>query len=614
MSIGGRLRRLIGGNPRDPVLAGLLRIDKQLAEQRFPGLSPWWLATVATFYESSARVAVVRKGRRVGASTIVAPRVAAAECLLHPLPEDAVRAGVRFVFALLSVRREEAAERLRQVAAVFDALGVAYTPTAETLELRDRPVAVMVRTASFRTVVGDSCIGSWCDELTRWRDGDGALNPSSEVIASLKPALLTLPRARMWLVSSPWSADDFHAQLFGRGNSDEQKVFHCTTWEANPQISKAETLALESNPRVWAREYLAQPGNADDSAFAADDLKACVDRNIRQRPRIGSHFAGGDFAHGVKGGDEHWVCVCHKRLVTLPGGAVRHEVVVDAAQSWPAQTPVDQIVTEAAALLRSFHVYRLAADQLGGEWLRRAFRQHGIRVEPVSMAPAAQQARFGLLQSMITEGSLRLLDHAPLVSQLVKLRERLRSGGRSVFEAPRGAHDDGPDALALAVEAARTGRACGSDSDMREVTDSEFFHPESGVIYHSHWERRVLGSRGEESWQVCAAPLGLETEEQKEDRIAKGILVPSDFDANDPMNPFRRPDPAQAKPRPVDRRTDVERRGRQDAAREDARRLVDRSFVLDSSDQSERGGRSAAAERDGAGKGVDRNDRRNDDC
>ena len=60
-------------------LRKLWALEEALAGVNFPPMPPWWRDTLQRFYLSGKRRLVVRKGRRVFASTCIAPRLAVAE-------------------------------------------------------------------------------------------------------------------------------------------------------------------------------------------------------------------------------------------------------------------------------------------------------------------------------------------------------------------------------------------------------------------------------------------------------------------------------------------------------------------------------------------------------
>lgn len=254
-------------------------MDAALVASGMPELPAWWWNTIERFYRSGKRRLVVRKGRRVFASTAVAPRIAVAEMLFGEHPH--IKGTPRIVYAFLSVKRDEATKRLEGIAAILDALGEAYTPRGQTIVLKNHPAVFAVITASHKTAVGDTVAFAWCDELARWSDDDTGKNPAEQVVGTLAPALGTLPDAKLFLVSSPLTKDDFHARSFDLGETDAQAVAFGATWDINPTLTEEATRALEPDLRIWSREYAAIPSDA----VTADWFGVALDMALSQ-PRV----------------------------------------------------------------------------------------------------------------------------------------------------------------------------------------------------------------------------------------------------------------------------------------------------------------------------------------
>jgi len=248
----------------------LPRLDAKLQHAGFPPMSPWWATTLTDFYASGARQLVLRVGRRGGKSSSLC-RVAVLEALYgehHVPPGDVGIVGV------VSVSRDEAAQRLRTIRAILDALRVKYRPVGDTIELAGRPIVFKVFTASVGGVVGGTWICALCDEVARWADTDTGANPAAEVLGSLRPTLATMPNAKLFLSSSPLGHLDAHARAFDLGDTSFQRAARATTWQANPTITEADTRALEPDERIWAREYAAIPQAATCAAFDAVSIDA----------------------------------------------------------------------------------------------------------------------------------------------------------------------------------------------------------------------------------------------------------------------------------------------------------------------------------------------------
>jgi len=278
---------------RDPelFLAQLWAMEDELVRGGLPIVpGDWWRRTLERFYRSGRRRLVVRKGRRVFASTAIAPRLAVAEALFgehHHIPGTPP-----LEYGFFSVKREEANKRIEGVRAILDALGVKYSPIGQTIRLRDLPALFTVVTASHKTSVGGTLAFAWLDEVARWNDDDLGANPAELVVSSIAPSLATLPDAKMFLVSSALTTEDFHARQFDQGETDLQCTAFGPTWEINPTLTEADTRLLEPDERTWMREYAGIPSEGvENNWFGAAVDSALVDSappaiGLAQRPVI----------------------------------------------------------------------------------------------------------------------------------------------------------------------------------------------------------------------------------------------------------------------------------------------------------------------------------------
>src|SRR5262245_62080077 len=135
-------------------------LDRALVTAGFPATSPWWRAQLERFMHSGRRRWVLRVGRRGGKSSTLC-RLAVAVALWggwHVPPGDVA------VIPFGSVDRDEAAARLRTIAAILHALGVAFDERGDEIELRDRRLVFRVVTCSVRGTVGFTSVAVFADE------------------------------------------------------------------------------------------------------------------------------------------------------------------------------------------------------------------------------------------------------------------------------------------------------------------------------------------------------------------------------------------------------------------------------------------------------------------
>lgn len=251
------------------VPAKLLRLNQLLEAQNWPTMSPWWLEQIGNVYGLGRKRNAFRVGRRGGKSTTVC-RIAVYESLFvrHDIPP-----GDEGVFGIVSANRDQAKDRLNTIKATFEALdlgGVKYY--SDRVILPERRIAIRVFTASHAGVVGNTAIGYMFDEITRWRDSDTGRNPAKEVISSAMPSIATMPLAKAWFISAPFSTVDLHYAMVAEGTTNYQYVGEAPTWVANPTLSIEGTKELEPDNDIWLREFGIIPTSSEESKFLSAAL------------------------------------------------------------------------------------------------------------------------------------------------------------------------------------------------------------------------------------------------------------------------------------------------------------------------------------------------------
>lgn len=501
-------------------LTQLFGLDDLLVSRGYPGLSPWWRETLRDFYTSGARQAVIRKGRRVGASTIVGPRVAVCEALHgqhHFSPGD------RAVFAFISVRRDEAAKRVRNIEAILDVLQVRYRTSDGVIRLEDWRIDFQVLTASFRTSVGDTCIGVWCDEVARWSDVESGANPAREVLGSLRPTIATLPGARMWLVSSPLTKSDAHYDAFERGSDDFQRCYMGETWTINPTLTEAQCRALEPHEPTFTREYGAVPADGVlESFFGEAAIQLSIDRGRRTPERyldarvwIGTDAA---FARDSFG----WSAVTSTRgPVNDLGERPDYRVTrVQAADAWkPDRSPSAMARRLRDEVCQRFGTHKILIDQYSSEAFAELCKQVGLRATTIPWTggdgETSKSERYRSLRLAMMEGSFRIPDDPQLIRELRSVRSVLTPSGNERIEIPRTAagHGDRVSAIVLAASEALKKSPELPESDMTQWEKVERSRRQRDL-------RMMLGSCGSNMVLYATPSSGLPNINSDRDAIA----------------------------------------------------------------------------------------------
>jgi hypothetical protein len=324
----------------------------------------------------------------------------------------------------------------------------------DAIELTNR-VTIEVQTASFRSVRGYTVIACLCDEIAYWRNDETAANPDSEIIGAVRPSMATIPGAMLLCASSPyarrgelWQA---HRNYHGRDDAGVL-VWQAPTRTMNSTVPESFIRdELDKDPAKAGAEYLAQFRSDIESFISREVVDAAVvpDRHELLRRQGVSYVAFVDPAGG-SGQDSMTVAIAHREK--------DGRVVLDAVRE--ARPPFSPEATAVgyAAFIRGYHCARVTGDHYAGEWPREQFQKG--RVQYVT-SDRPKSALYQDALPLLNSGSIELLDHPRLISQLCALERRTSRGGRDSIDHPPGSHDDVVNAcmgaICLAADAKHQG-------------------------------------------------------------------------------------------------------------------------------------------------------------
>lgn len=311
--------------------------------------------------------------------------------------------------------------------------------TAEGFDLSNG-VTIEVGTSSFRSVRGYTIVAGLLDELAFWASED-ASDPDFEVLNAIRPGMSTIPSAMLLCASSPYARRgvlwESHRKHFGK-DGDPILVWQADTRTMNATIPQSFIDAeYERDPASASAEYGALFRSDIEAFITREVVEACVPDGIFERPPI----AGIKYSAFVdpSGGsaDSFTLAIGHQG----PNGIA----TLDALREVKPKFSPEDVVTEFAALLKTYGVNRVLGDRYAGEWPRERFKVHGITYDP-AVKPKSDLYRDFL--PLINSKKADLLAHPKLLSQIVGLERRTaRSGKDSIDHAP-GGHDDVANAVA----------------------------------------------------------------------------------------------------------------------------------------------------------------------
>jgi hypothetical protein len=437
--------------------------DKRLFGTAFKDFSTWrsWLVFLAGLFAlpmSEAEAGVWRQctgrnalptkpfseawlvcGRRSGKSFVMALLGVFFACFRNY--QSFLGPGEKATVMIVAADRKQARVVLRFVRGLLAAPVLAarvVNDTSDSIELQG-DVVLEVITAS-HAVRGYSIAAALVDEVAFFA-ADDASTSGAEVIAAIRPAMLTIPDAMLICASSPYARRGPLWESFRRywGVDDANVlVWRAATLTMNPSVPRRLIDdAYEADPASAAAEYGAEFRTDVENFVAREAVDACVAVGVHERaplPEQHDYMAFCDPSGGSS--DSMTLAVGHRE------GDV---VVVDAIRERRPPFSPDDVVDEFSALLTSYKITRVSGDRYAGEWPRARFRDRGIGYET---AERPKSDLYRDLLPLLNARRIELLDDRKLSAQLCGLERRATRAGRdSIDHAPNG-HDDVCNAVA----------------------------------------------------------------------------------------------------------------------------------------------------------------------
>lgn len=352
---------------------------------------------------------------------------------------------------VIAQTRETAREIMSYLQGFYEDSDVLRGEVAEVLkqsiELKNGFV-ISVQTCSYRAPRGITAPLALLDEVGVWRV-EGA-DVDHEVVRSLTPAMVQFPTRKLILLGSPWTKSGVLFERFERRfENPDRLVLHCPTPLMNPSISPEE-LAREqaADPQNYRREFLAEWLDDVDQFLPDSDITAAVQTGVREvayNKTLRGHYSAALDASGLTGADKFTLAIGHRVIRGSGRGTA-----LDALRGW-SRAPIAQVCDEIAALLKTYELRSVVADQFGYTFLRELLAQRGIEVRQLAFTTRSKPEVMLELKTGLAQARIALLDHPESLRELRMLESRRTSGGNYSISAPRGAHDDFATVIALLI-------------------------------------------------------------------------------------------------------------------------------------------------------------------
>lgn len=475
-------------------------------------------------------------GRRSGKTSRILACIAVSVAL-DPKYEKNAAPGERFGIFVAAPIVEKTTMLMNTIRGLLDRLGVAYTTRDGWLVLTDRPVDVRPMVMNAVHAAADSAKAVIVDDMTKGAVDAGSAKHDATFESTAKAMLLSTGGPFV-SGSQAWARDGLHfrtCERFWKKTDGEVLVAKGATWEWVPEHTRDQCMRLAGgDERTFKREYLAEPGHADDALLDVDDIQACVSSGVSYRPRKQGvlYAAAADLAFRF---DYSALAIGHVEERRLPDNTAREIAIEDRLLTWKPRRgeglDAEGTIAEMAAELRRWGITSIALDQYQFDLAAARFKHAGITAELIKTDVQSQARRAELFLSKLRSRTVMLLDDPDANRELARLRMQLRSNGAITYAAPatRHDHDDRSDARFALVERLQHARV--SDPTIKEEL---IFDHEPGCGMTMRMLRyRVKNIGGFVVKEPVAPPRGTPDYDLwcREQIVVHGVVASPDVDA-----------------------------------------------------------------------------------
>lgn len=324
--------------------------------------------------------------------------------------------------------------------------------TVDEIHLKNN-IVIAIKTASFRGLRGWTCVAVILEEVAFYRSEESA-NPDTEIYAAVKPTLMSVKGSILYGIGTPYMKRGLlhNKHQKGYGKLGDPLILVAPSIVMNPTLSQEDIdEELRNDPEAARAEWLAM-FRSDLSQFMPQSaVENCVISGRLSLPYIGDLVKYKCFidAAGGSGKDSFTLAIAHKEKSGL--------VILDHLREIHPPFVPSSAVSELAGVMSQYRIRSATADRYGSEWVREAFRDHGISIKNSELTKSEIYLEF---LPMILNGQVELLDDKRLVGQLANLERRTRTGGKDSVDHGLGLHDDCANSCAgICVIAAKHAKA-----------------------------------------------------------------------------------------------------------------------------------------------------------
>jgi hypothetical protein len=320
--------------------------------------------------------------------------------------------------------------------------------TAESIVLTNG-ISIEVRPCNRVSVRGPTYVAAVADEIAFWFTEVNAANPDVEILAAIKPGLMTT-NGPLLMASSVYAKRgalyDSFKKYYGPDGPPDILVAYGSSMAFNPSLPQEEIdRELEKDPVRNRAEYLSE-WRADVEGFIPRDIvEACVADYHELPPNPGICYrCFVDASSGVPEGDSFAIAVSHK---------LGDRTVIDAIREVrPPFSPTEVVNSVLLPLCKTYNVTAIAGDNYAGEYPKELVRAAGISYELAAKHKSALYADPFL--PLLNSRKIDLPRNERAINQICSLERSVQRSGRDQITHPAHGHDDIANAIAGAADLA----------------------------------------------------------------------------------------------------------------------------------------------------------------
>jgi hypothetical protein len=305
--------------------------------------------------------------------------------------------------------------------------------TDASLELTNN-INIEARPASFRKLRGPTYVCCLVDEVAYFFVEANYANPDVEVLAAIRPGLLTT-QGPLIMASSPYSKrgalyDNFRKH-YGPDGAQRILVAKGGTRTFNQTIPQEEIdRELERDRARNTAELLAEFRGDLESYVSLEVVEQCVGSYFEMPPADQINYSA--FVDPSSGAmDSFSLAISHRE---------KDRIVIDAVYERTPPFSPETVINELCGVLKRYYVHRVTGDRFGGQFPAEQFLKRGISYQPSEKSKTDIYVDF---LPMLNSGTVTLPRNDRLVHQLASLERTVTKGsGKDVIDHPRDMHDD----------------------------------------------------------------------------------------------------------------------------------------------------------------------------